>query len=83
MISKISQRLSNLLKTALDFPKVSQKLPKKSRSSVDDFFFFTSNAVLDFGGLTHLAKQWHGLPDLSPLRSLNGKLVSVTRTLTA
>ena len=28
---------------------------------------FANNAVLDFGGLTDLAKQWHGLAD-SPLK---------------
>ena len=44
---------------------------------------FAKNAVLDFGGLTDLAKQWNGLADSPRLRSLNGNLVSVTCTSTA
>ena len=41
---------------------------------------FVNNGVLDFGELTDLEKQWHGLADLphpTSLRSLNGKLLSV------
>ena len=42
MISEICRRPSNLSKTALDYPKVSQKRPKntkKSRGSVDAYLF--------------------------------------------
>jgi len=38
-MKRASERAPNLSKTALDCPKVSQKLPKKSRSSFDDLFF--------------------------------------------
>jgi len=38
-MKRASERAPNLSKTALDCLKVSQKLPKKSRSSFDDLFF--------------------------------------------
>ena len=39
MVSFICPRPSNLSKTALDFPRMSKKLPKKFRSSVDAYLF--------------------------------------------
>jgi len=38
-VKRASERAPNLSKTALDCLKVSQKLPKKSRSSFNDLFF--------------------------------------------
>ena len=42
-----------------------------------------NNAVLDFGGYTDWQKKSQGFADSSLLKSLNGKLLSVTSTLAA